>query len=517
MRKSRLCLAVALAFAFVFAGCENKTYNEYYNNEGTSVPTRNCWEYLSSQSDLSTFCSMLQKTGYDKVLAQNTSFTVWAPVNSALTDVDTEDLQEVTELVLTHISRFAYSTSASREASDKVTLLSGKVISFVGMDFGGVSLKEANINVKNGLVHTINGHAVYKPNLWEMTMRLDRLDSIGSYLSSLSKEEFSALLSTEIGTNAFGQPIYDSVFIEANHFLDEVADIDYEDTIFTVLFPDNDAWTEYYSYIKDYYVTREADGGVAEQQAKAREAMVNDLVFSGYVDLDNLPDSLETTTGEVLYNVDELFKDVELYECSNGYMYVSSKLAIDPADTWLQPVKIEAENASWGRTFGNAVLYTRSSIGKAFTASKDAYLEAEVSADASTLSKIYVEFPIPNLLSATYNIYCVFMPECISESKSRPCSVSFELTYRDADESMVENKSIKSKMSTDGTKIDTVYVGQHTFSFCNLYDRETSTLSDISTRLRVRNQQRKATTKLTNVIRPDYIVFEPVLKNDETK
>ncbi len=518
MRNSRICLSALTAFAIIFAGCENRTYHEYYNNEGgAEIPTQSCWEYLSSQSDLSTFCSMLKQTGYDKVLSQNTSFTVWAPVNSALTDIDLNDLQQVMELVLTHISLFAYSTSNERDPKEKVTLLSGKVASFVGMDFGGIALKQANINVKNGLVHTLSGHAVYKPNILEMTMRLAESDSIASYIASLTKKEFSPLLSTEIGTNAYGQPIYDSVFVEANYFLDEVADIDYEDTVFTVLFPDNEVWTEYYDMVRKYHVTRSAEGGAAAQRENSCNTMVRDLVFSGYVDLDNLPDSLVTTTGSILYNVEDLFRDVVLYECSNGYMYLNRSMSYHPAETWLKPIMIEAESPLWGRSAEKTNIYSRSSIGKRFAASNNTYIEAEVTSDATSLDKIYVEFPIPNILSATYNIYCVFIPESITEATERPCKVSFELSYRDAGDNLVVAKSILGATQTDGTKTDTIAVGQHTFSFCNLYDEDASAKSDISTRLRISNKQRRASTRLTNVLRPDVIIFEPVIDTNDMK
>lgn len=500
----------ALCLLFVFASCESQVWGDYYENKEAEVPTQNIMEYLESQSDLSTFCQMLEISGYDTILNKSMSYTVWAPINAALEDVSLDDVQAVTELVQTHIAYFAISTSTLRK--EKISVLSGKVVSFVGDEYGTCSLIKKNINVVNGLVHTLNGYVAYMPNLWEYMKRAEGLDSIATFLTSLSKQEFDSYNSVEIGTNADGQPIYDSVFVDANSFLDEVADLQDEDTVFTVLFPNNEAWTKSYRQISKYYNVTEAMGGSKRQAELTKKTLIQDLAFAGRLDMSQFGDSIVSTSGHTLYHPEELFAGAVKAETSNGDIYVTDSIKISPMSSWFDTIRIEAETATYGRTFANAVLYTRMSHGKSIKASNDAYLEVGVSSTASTLSKIYVDFPIPNVLSAKYNIYCVFLPESIDYATARPCKVSAFMTYTGADGKEVTMEELVSKEETSGSDTTKLFLGQMDFSYCNIYDRKESVLSDITTKIRIRNEQRKETTKLSNVMRIDCLILEPVME-----
>lgn len=508
MNTLKATVAVLCVCSLLLVACENKAWTDYYDNNQVEVPTSSMMDYLQSQPDLTTFCELLKIAGYDEFLSGSLSFTVWAPNNEALKDIDKTDVQSVTELVKSHLAYFSISTSAARK--EKISLLSGKVVDFVGNQFGPCQLTKPNVNVTNGLVHHIAGYYEYKPNLWEMMQRCQgELDSISTYLLSLSKKEFRPDLSTELGYNADAQPIYDSVFVDANYFLNRVADLSDEDTLLTVLFPNNEAWDAFYGRVSNYYRVSPKQGGTAKQREYTARTMTNNLVFPGLIDLNNLPDSLITTTGTVLRNVDDLFKDVHRYETSNGYLYVSDSIRIQAEDAWLKTIKVEAENGSYGRSLTNAFIQTRSAIGKNIKVSGNHYLLMQPSSDASTLSKVYVNFPIPNVLSTKYDIKCVFVPESIEEAKPRQSKINIELDYVDEEGNQVLNKAFKENFLTSKEQLDTVMVGQMDFSFSNLYQPREMKTSDITTRLCIRNRQFRETTKLTNTVRIDCIIFEP--------
>ena len=82
---------------------------------------------------------------------------------------------------------------------------------------------------------------------------------------------------------------------------------------------------------------------------------------------------------------------------------------------------------------------------------------------------------LPNVLSTTYNIYCVIVPpydqEFVSTSEFRPNQLDFDLSYCDANGKLATTLSgsgrtavhLASKLENDPTRIDTMFVGTFTF------------------------------------------------------
>ena len=354
-------MALDCAIPVPLISCQEQAWYEHYEDSGKAGSEKTMMEYIKSEPQLGLFLQMLEVSGYDTLLSVSQTFTVWAPQNNALSGIDLDDTTTVTEIISNHIARYCIGTSSTR--SDKVFMLSNKLVSFEGNKFGLTNLVSSNIKVANGLLHIIDGFVPYVPNIWEYTGRIPGLDSLAAYFLSQNQREFNLLESKQIGVNADNQPIYDSSFIESNRYLTERVNLNNEDAVFTALFPNNQAWHKSFDLIKDYYKTTDADGGWTKQKSLAQAALVKDLVYLDNFKEKGIPDSLVTSSGHVIDSAKVLFQGAVSHDASNGVIYVTDSLRIPATSSWHIPFQIEAEDNYYGRTSLNAKLYNRTSAG----------------------------------------------------------------------------------------------------------------------------------------------------------
>lgn len=507
---SKLWPLIALSLLTLIS-CQQQAWYEHFEDSGKAGSEKTMMEYIESEPQLDLFLQMLEISGYDTVLSVSQTYTVWAPKNEALSAVDLNDTTTVTEIVSNHIARYAIGTSSTR--SDKVFMFSNKLVSFVGNKFGLTNLVDANIKVANGLLHIIDGFVPYVPNIWEYTSRIPGLDSLWAYFVSQNQREFNLLESKQIGVNADNQPIYDSSFYESNRFLTEVANLDNEDAVFTVLFPNNEAWEKSFNVIKNYYKTTPADGGWTRQESLARKALVKDLVYLENFKEEGFPDTLISSSGYIMGSAADIFQGAASYDASNGVIYVTDSLRIPATSSWHIPFLVEAESESYGRTSLNAKLYNRTSAGTSILTSMGRYLEVEATG-TTILSKTYVDFPIPDVLSAKYDIYCLFVPESVvNRINPKPNVVNLYMSYLGPDGKLKNNVSIRKNVAIDASDTTFVYVTQMDFPYCSVLDQnsETSDISDLTVKLRIENAVTASQTRLyTRTMRIDCIIFIPV-------
>lgn len=156
-----------------------------------------------------------------------------------------------------------------------------------------------------------------------------------------------------------------------------------------------------------------------------------------------IPDSLVTSSGHVIDSAKVLFQGAVSHDASNGVIYVTDSLRIPATSSWHIPFQIEAEDNYYGRTSLNAKLYNRTSAGTSVSASGGRYLEVEATG-TTILSKTYVDFPIPDVLSAKYDIYCLFVPESVvNRINPKPNVVNLYMSYLGPDGKLKNNVSIK--------------------------------------------------------------------------
>ncbi len=485
--KKRLFIVLS-ALALAWSSCVNDVWQEHYDNAGSNLSTQSLTDLINNRADLTDFKRMIELTGFDSVLNADQTYTVWAPSNSALSllTINWSDTTTLSEIVRNHIARFNYPTAGfSSVSTKKVYMLSGKFVTFdkdvAGFTFGSFNMETANLLAKNGILHVINGNVPYASNVWESLGRIAGLDSVYAYLNPL-------------GSTPFG-------------------DINNEDSVYTAILPNNQAWIRSYNAIKLYFncqASTSRDSSKAKQRRLTQNAIMQDAFFKTSISDPSLYSAapLVNTSNHQFDNASRLFEGAIPHKASNGYVWVSDSLRNTTTESWHREIRIEAENSSYGRISSNANVYWRSSENTGFDMSNNRYIVA-YPLTVSITQKVFVQFPIPNTLSAKYKIYCVFAPAAISEIKKLPCLVNFYLDYVNSAGSKITNERIGTNIMTSGTAISKVFVKEVTFPYCNIVSGSNN--GDITVRLKVENNAKESESTLyTRTMLIDCIILEPV-------
>jgi uncharacterized surface protein with fasciclin (FAS1) repeats len=395
--------------ALLFLSACNDYYDDHYPEAGSSEQDKlpSLLELIKENNDLSIFAEMLQITGYDRYLASEQTYTVFASLNSALSTVDLKDTLAVANIVKTQIARFSYPAVAPLEAGryGRVTMVNGKIIPLTStahaVTIGNSELILKNRQAKNGILHTVNGIVPFQPNIWETLLSND-MDSIRNFLYSFNVKQFSRFNSTIIDYQN-GLAVYDSVFFESNSMFYNLGYLNDEDSLYTMILPTNKAWKEAYEQRKDYFVTEDD----TLQHFNTQVAIIKDLVFRGALSPDNfIPgDTLFSTQETPFTEPKSLFEGATQQPASNGLVYRTDQLRYNHWESWQPEILIEAEYM-W--------IDPRNAIGPFRRFSNDTLISngqyLAVSPQTTSQAPV-VHFYIPGTRSAHYNIYAVFVPE----------------------------------------------------------------------------------------------------------
>jgi len=507
-------------------------WDAHYNSTAGGKSDLYLFDYIQTQPDLSLFADMLKMSGYDKILNESSPYTVWAPSNESWSSMDgtlsllaltMEDTAAVKNIVKNHIAH--YSCPVSKAVGNSIRMLNGKLFPFIksGSDylFGGVKLQTSDVSVQNGILHTLTANVPYRLNLWEHILYAPGIDAIQTYAQSLFESTLDVSKSYQDGI------FVDSVFKTTNKMLTYLGDMNVEDSIYTTIIPDDNAWNDAYDRISPFYNTLEKDGGVEAQMANTKWTIVRDLVFRKRLTPPLADGALYSTYGHKFLHPDSLFMGSDQYVLSNGYAYRTSKLWHNPADSWFKEIRVEAETFS--ETTGQKSNYTISSVsslGSSLDVSNQHYITCDPMT-SSSISKLFVKFPIPNTLSAKYNIYVVFVPTAVVDtSDHRPYKVNCYLSYVNSNGKVVtDSKLTLAANTTNPDKMTKMLVAKNfEFPYCNIVDQPdmvNSTLTSLTSTnkkyttvyLKVENAAGVTTADLAafnRKIRIDCIILEPV-------
>jgi hypothetical protein len=523
LKKFSVPLLALLAMVTLLVSCKDEWEN-HYNSKVVTRSDLNVYQYIESREDLSKFRDMIKITGYDSILSKTQTFTVWAPTNDALADVDMSDTVLVKKLVNNHITRFSQPTSGV--ASKTMLMFNKKLIVFAkgptGYTFAGKQIVEPDLAMSNGIIHVLAQYAPYMKNIWEFITVADGLDSLRAFMNSVNYKTFDL-------EGSFKEGVFvDSVFKETNYLLDTLAYLKVEDSIYTAILPDNAAWKMAYDQAFPYFNMLPNDGGVVNQIRNTQKSIINNLFFNGKYYTSQPKDSIYSTYFMNKFkSPNRLFEGAQMYEMSNGLSYVTSQLKADPKETWLQDIRIEAEETFWGRSTINYTPSRLSSIGTSFNVSRRSYLGLTDVA-LSSLSKITVTFPLPGTLSGKYNIYIVFVPtKIVDESDVRPYKVKFFLSYVNSAMAQVNfaavaaNNKVMTPTSAAGTfisnpnEMEEMLVAENfEFPYANLLNwRSPDFPKNITVALKVENATAKTTADqllYNRNLRIDCIILKPV-------
>ena len=422
--KNNIINALLLLIAPLLIVSCSQEWDEHFNAEVTEKSELSIFEYIKSKPELSVFAQMVEMTGYDKLLSENQTFTVWAPVNTSLVGFNLNDEEEVLKTVRNHITRFSVPSSGIQTRT--MLMLNNKLLNFArtpsGLQFGGKTIVQNDIAVKNGIIHIVNEYVPYTLNIWEYIAVAPDIDSLRNYINGLTRLEF------DVDQSYLDGVLIDSVFTPFNKVLSSLGRFTREDSVYTALLPDNAAWNTAYSKIYPHFKALDEDGGLQAQVENTRWMMVKDLFFSGRRVAPLNSDSIGSTSRTLLTNANEIIPSSTPEELSNGIAYTVSELKHKPVDSWKPVIRIEAENTQFGRTSGNYEITTFSSIGTGFNVSGGRYINARATSTLST-ARLFVNFPIPNTLAGKYNVYVVFVPMYITDTTNvRPYRVRFSIS-----------------------------------------------------------------------------------------
>ena len=294
-------------------------------------------ERLMTTTETSDFGDLLVETGFDKVLSNTKTYTVWAPTNEALASVDASALTDLASkklFVQNHIALTAFS-SVTEADTVTVQMLSEKYLEFKnGTRIADADLVTADHYAKNGLFHTISKALAPKNNIWEYVEASTSTYAMSSFLVSLDEFNLYQRDSTAKVNGEMLPGIYaDSL---TNSYFTNVYNLNNEKNKYTFFVLEDEAYnTEVYK-LKPYLNKNNEDSTATYSSYFA----VRDLAFQEAIARENLPDTLTSRFGvKIPINRDNIVEEIEL---SNGILYVMSDMDI-PLETRLLTTKIEGE------------------------------------------------------------------------------------------------------------------------------------------------------------------------------
>lgn len=466
--------SVLAASVAILTGC-NDSWNDHYTDNSGTDGKASVLEEIKNDPELSTFAKMIEVAGYENLLGSSQTFTIWAPVNDALTDVDMTDKAAVQRTLANHIARFNISTATPPD--EGVKMLNGKLMYFSdgALSFGGINILKADIHASNGLVHKLSTSIPYAYNFREY---IDIHDNTTSFASFLARFDEMLLPSQIPGTE--NVTASDSVEVSYNRLLQYpvygLGNIASEDSVFSMVIPTDRAWAKAYEEIKPYFVTYNSDKAVADsiQDQQTSLAIVSDLIFRTGLSNPEELDSIVSTSGSVISNPKAFFAGMERISASNGRLFLASALNYDMTETFNKQIEIEAEEQTGRTPAAGTTVYTRN-------VSTDNDFASEISGEryievfpVSSSRQPGVTFAVPNILAGEYDIYATFVPANVSDptNVSDSTRIQFAVSYMGAN-GKTQSKTFNNKaFLTSGTKMTTIKVtSAFKFPVANYYDR----------------------------------------------
>ncbi len=438
-------LGWAFSLVLAFTSCTD-TWDEHYDASTADYGT--LWQAIDAQQNLSNFAKVVKACHYDLILDGSQTYSVFAPTNDAFTageadsliaafqkqaaaGVRTNDNTVVRQFLQNHIALFTYPVSSL--TNDSITMMNSKYERLTASTLGDRRLLTTNALYNNGLLFTIDRKLDYFPNVFEYLGHDHDLDSVYQFLNSYSVYEFNDAKSVP-GEIVDGLTIYlDSVSELRNPLFQRYGLINAEDSTYWLIAPTNSEWTR---LIAEYEPCFNYPNSVAKRDSmvytNARLAIIGGAFFSRTLNPDEaFRDSAISTqgvTGEARLLIDQDYPYYTYYHpfdaggifdgtvdiaCSNGHVRKASAYNVSKFHTFMQTVKVEAEDILYQDTIIDAVdplVVRQVTSDNPFYGHISGNTYVEVVPDPAT-AQVTVSFKIPNILSnVKYDIYAVFVP-----------------------------------------------------------------------------------------------------------
>ncbi|UYQ94042.1 fasciclin domain-containing protein [Chitinophaga horti] len=335
----KILLAIALG-ATAVTGCEKWDEHNALNDASLS---NTLLAQIQSEASLSKFAELLAKSGYDKVLSSSKTFTVFAPTNDALANLDAgivSDTAKLNRFIENHIAlQSQYSAQATTQ--HRIAFLNGKYANFQGKTIEQATITAADKQVKNGVLQIIDKPLPVLANAWQTLENNAAIPAKQkAYLLSLFRNVFDATNAEQIGIDPnTGMPVYkpgtDS--IRSNLFWQNVYDLRDESKNFSLFVLEDAAWDAEVAKFLPYTTGSTADSTALFAQWTVVKDLARDTL---YRDAD-LPDTL-LSKFNVKVPVSKLTIK-QTIKTSNGNVYIMTKAEVKPSEKFKQ-YRVEGEN-----------------------------------------------------------------------------------------------------------------------------------------------------------------------------
>lgn len=442
-------------------------------------------EAIENTAETSKFAELLVKSGYDKVLSDSKTYTVFAPTNEAMALVDASvinDPEQLAFFVQNHIALTAYS-SVRDKASEKVKMLSNKYLLFNGKTtIGDATIVAADKYAANGVFHVVNKALSPKRNIWEYVNDMSSSSEMSKYLLSLT--ELNIYKADSIAKlNPIPGRYSDSL---TNCYLRNVYNLNNEANSYTLFLMEDEGYVAEVDKMKPYLIKNSA----ARTDTYSAYFTVRDMAFPKAYLPNELPDVLTTRFG-VSVPIDKTQIVGEPIVLSNGIVYRIKKVDV-PLTNRLVTTKIEGESTAWytPSTLRSKVMYreVRDPFGVLFN---------DIMVKNSGISTTMLNYNATDVYSTTYKVYW----RAINDLQTNVFQQRLLIGTVIRDNIIYINESIKAFPYTnvDVKMYDEVYLGEFSMTQAGNIDM-ISLMSTITT------------TNGNNTLTLDYLKFVPVVK-----
>lgn len=464
-------------------------FSDYNAIDASAEPSadKTLWENIKANANLSDFAEVLEKVGYDKVLNASHTYTVWAPVNGSFDKDSLFSLSEskiIKEFVKNMVANNSHQETDLNDTT--VFMLNEKLLKFHGkntssMTFDGQSLvanaesTAYNYPSINGILYTVSNPSTFRSNGYEVIS--DVKDKAGEFYDMIMKYHTETLdeKNSVKGEIVNGLQVYDdSVLIVSNTYTEGSlrSKIACEDSLYTVLIPNDEAWTEAYDRIKKYYnyipeinyqdltdeklsgkkggsnstgtcfmeknigqktiklTSKPADSEFSDNAAYWTDSISKRLLTYNFIYSETNTkynskfangqkfteaDSIYSTTRNLLTNLPELDKaTVETKVLSNGHARIIDKFPFKSWETYAPEIRTRNVGryvtASGSNVSRVTVLNPSKDICTFDKANEENLNYVRVNVPQGSAFAPEMDFTLSNVLSTTYDIYAVVVP-----------------------------------------------------------------------------------------------------------
>ena len=482
------------------------------------------WQNIQSNPDLSQFATIVKKVGFDSNLDSPRFYTVFAPKNdtfNADSVLELDDAQILKEFVKQHIVEYNHPVNNAIEEDATLLSLNAKSHSFSSTAYGDAFYTE-NINQpsSNGVMHIVGHSEGFYNNIYEYFDKVEGCNLFRDYVKQYD-EKYIDESNSVLGSVVHGEQTYDYIeYAHRNNVVNQTmeAQLENEDSSYTVLFPNDEAWQKSYDRISKGYnyigkisymnfstlnfpntagATIDATIGKSDITVSAPEyladsltkySMVRNLAFSHCYDTNEVlrdgngtvEDTLYTCSKHYLVSAEDVEEHtVENYKMSNGYVRIVDSIPFQPWQTF-EPVLVTRSIGRVLMTAGSAGLFTNETMSKSEIRNSatdtlfnyvpqfiydrmltDKYSDDEnfrfvTTTELTLASAPELDFALRGGVRSTkYHIYVVTMPDQIYDNEERTSVVRPYYLRFWLNYTDASNKQVKTELKLSETAIPT--------------------------------------------------------------